>query len=185
VKAVYALALAAAVRAAGPAEAAHWTVEYGKSRLGFSVLWSNEPFTADFKSWKADIDFDPAALGQAHASVSVDLASEASDEADFDDGLKGAQGFQTSQFPQARFVTKSFIHRQGNGYVAIGDLTVKGITKSIELPFTLAFAGNAVHMKGSAIVARTDFGVGLGTWAAPTPVAHDVKVTIDITATRP
>jgi polyisoprenoid-binding protein YceI len=180
-----ALALAAIAVAAGPAEAAHWSVDYAKSRLGFSVLWSNEPFAAAFRSWKADIDFDPAAPGQAHASVSVDLASETSDESDFDDGVKGALGFQTSQFPQAKFVTKSFVHRQGDGYVAIGDLTLKGITRSITLPFTLAFAGNAVHMKGAAVVVRTEFGVGQGMWAAPSPVAHDVTVTIDITATRP
>jgi len=177
--------IAASVLAAGPAEAAHWTVDYAKSRLGFSVLWSNEPFAADFNSWKADIDFDPAAPGQARVSVSVDLASEESDESDFDDGLKGAQGFQTSQFPQARFVSRSFAHKHGDNYVAIGDLTLKGITKTITLPFTLAFAGNAVHMKGTAVLVRTDFGVGLGTWTAPSPVAHDVTVTIDIMAIRP
>jgi len=174
----------ALVLAASPAHAARWNVDYAKSKLGFSVLWSNEPFAADFKSWKADIEFDPAAVGQAHANVSIDLASEASDESDFDDGLKGAQGFQTSQFPQARFVTKSFTHRLGNDYVAIGDLTLRGITKSITLPFSLTFAGKAVHMKGTAVVMRTDFGVGSGTWVAPSPVARDVTVTIDISATR-
>ncbi len=173
-----------ALLAAAPARAAHWNVDYARSKLGFTVMWSNEPFSANFKSWKADIDFDPAAIRQAHVSVSVDLASEASDEVEFDDGLKGAQGFQTSQFPQARFVTRSFEHKQGNGYVATGDLTLKGITRPITLPFALIFTGNSVRMKGTAQVMRTDYNVGMGTWAAPTPVSHDVTVTIDLTATR-
>ncbi|MGD0193202.1 MAG: YceI family protein [Rhizomicrobium sp.] len=178
------LIFALATLVSAPAHAAHWTVDYAKSRLGFTVNWSNEPFSAGFKSWKADIDFDPAALSQARAAVVIDLASEASDEPDFDDGLKGAQGFQTSQFPQARFVTRSFVHKQGNDYVATGDLTIKGITRAVTLPFVLTFTGNSVHMTGTAHVIRTDFNVGLGTWSAPSPVSHDVTVTIDLVATR-
>jgi polyisoprenoid-binding protein YceI len=166
------------------AAAAHWNVDYSKSSLGFTVLWSSEPFSAKFKSWKADIDFDPADLKQARASVVVDLASEASDESDFDENLKGAQGFQLSQFPAARFVTESILRTAGNDYVATGDLILKGITRRISLPFNLTISGSTAHMIGSAKVIRTDFGVGLGQWAAPEPVAREVTVSIDLTATR-
>ena len=64
---------------AAPASAAHWTVDAAKSRLGFTAMWSNQPFVAVFKSWKADIDFDPTDLAHSHVVVTVDLASEASD----------------------------------------------------------------------------------------------------------
>ena len=174
------LALASPV----PAQAAHWTVDYAHSKLGFSVLWSNEPFAAAFKTWKADIDFDPADLAHARADVSVTLASEASDEPDFDDGLKGALGFQVSQFPIARFVASSFTHRSGTDYVATGKLSIRGVTRDVMLPFTLTIDGTHAHMKGAATVIRTDFGVGQGMWTAPNPVAHDVTVTIDLVATR-
>jgi polyisoprenoid-binding protein YceI len=172
------------VFSAPAAVAAHWNVDYSKSSLGFTVLWSNEPFSAKFKSWKADIDFDPATLKQARASVVVDLASEASDESDFDEDLRGAQGFQVSQYPAARFVTASILRTTGNDYVATGDLTLKGISRRITLPFTLTISGSTARMLGSAKVIRTDFGVGLGQWAAPEPVAQEVTVTIDLTATR-
>lgn len=167
-----------------PACAAHWNVDYTKSRLGFTVMWSKEPFSASFKSWKADIDFDPIAPHLARAIVSIDLSSEASDEPDFDDGLKGAQGFQVSQFPVARFATTAFAHEIGAEYLATGTLTIRGISRQIALPFTLTIDGNTAHMKGTAHVLRTDFGVGLGAWAAPDPVAHDVTVTMDLVATR-
>jgi polyisoprenoid-binding protein YceI len=179
-----AIILAACVFATWPAEAAHWAVDYTKSKLGFTVLWSNEPFSATFKNWRADIEFDPETPHLAHVVVMIDLASETSDEPDFDDGLKGAQGFQTSQFPQARFVTTSFAHEIGASYLATGNLSLKGITKEIALPFSLTINGNTAHMKGTAHVVRTDYGVGLGTWAAPNPVSHDVTVTIDLTATK-
>ena len=54
---------------ATPAFAAHWTVDTARSRLGFSVQWSNEPFAATFKSWRADIAFDPADLAHSHGRV--------------------------------------------------------------------------------------------------------------------
>src|SRR5579863_5076003 len=110
-------AAAAALFAATPASAAHWAVDYAKSKLGFTVAWSNEPFSGAFKTWKADIDFDPADLAHAHADVAIDLASETSDEAEFDDGLKGALGFQVSQFPTAHFTTTGFVHNFGNANV--------------------------------------------------------------------
>ena len=110
---------------------------YCEKQTRLHRAWSKEPFSAAFKSWKADIDFDPADLAHAHADVTVDLASEASDEAEFDDGLKGALGFQVSQFPEAHFVTTGFAHKAGNAYVATGSLSLRGVTKDVTLPFTL------------------------------------------------
>ncbi len=170
--------------AAAPASAARWIVDYPESKLGFTVLWSGEPFSAGFKIWKANIEFDPSDLAHAHADVTIDLASEASDEHDFDDGLRGAQGFQISQFPTAHFITTGFTHKSGDDYVANGRLSLRGVTKNVTLPFTLIITGSQAHMKGIAKIIRTDFGVGRGLWSAPTPVAHEVTVTIDLRATR-
>jgi polyisoprenoid-binding protein YceI len=167
-----------------PASAAHWTVDYTRSKLGFTANWSNEPFSAAFKSWKADINFDPADLPHARADVTVDLGSEASDEADFDDGLKGAEGFQIVQFPSAHFAATHFVHKAGDLFVATGQLSIRGVAKDVVLPFSLDIQGNRAHMKGTANVVRTDYGVGQGAWAAPTPVAHNVAVTIDLYAER-
>ena len=60
------LALALTLSAAS-ADAAAWSVDQGKSKLGFSVVWSGEPLKASFKKWTADIDFDPA--DPSHARV--------------------------------------------------------------------------------------------------------------------
>jgi polyisoprenoid-binding protein YceI len=176
-------AIAAALLFVTPAVAAHWKVDTAKSKLGFTVQWSNEPFTAHFDSWKADIDFDPANLASSHADVTIAIGSETSDAADLDGGLKGAQGFAAGQFPSARFATKSFSHKSGNDYVADGTLTLKGMTRDVALPFTLTITGKQAHMVGKAHLLRTDFGIGQGQWAAPSPVSHDVLVNIDITAT--
>lgn len=181
----YALAsLSVFVFAAMPAQAAHWTVDYAKSNINFTVLWSGEAFSGMFKSWNADIDFDPADLAHSRAAVNIDITSEASGEAEFDDGLRGAMGFQVAQFPKAQFVTDSITHKSGSDYLAKGRLTLRGVGKTIMLPFRLTMSGNIAHLQGTAQVVRTDYGVGQGQWAAPDPVTREVKVTVDLMATR-
>ncbi|HEY4112774.1 MAG TPA: YceI family protein [Rhizomicrobium sp.] len=179
-----ALALLVVVAAISPAEAAHWNVDSAKSKLGFTVIWNKQPFTGVFKSWKADIDFDPADLGHAHVVATIDTGSETSDDSDTDDGIHGGAGFAASQFPTATFRTTAITHKSGNEYVAAGTLTIKGISRPVTLPFTLTFAGATAHMLGRAQVTRTEFKVGTGEWAKPDPVALDVTVNVDLTATK-
>ena len=168
----------------GAADAAAWKVDHTKSRLGFTVQWSGEALIATFKTWKADITFDPLELAHARAVVIIDLDSETSGSPDNDDGLQGPEGFSTGQFPTAKFETTSFTAKGANAYVATGRLSLHGVTRPITLPFTLTITGNTAHMVGKAVVSRLDFGLGTGEWAKPTPVAHEVAITVDLTASR-
>jgi polyisoprenoid-binding protein YceI len=167
-----------------PASGAQWNVDHAKSHLGFSVLWSGQPFEATFKSWKADIRFDPADLAHAHATVTVDLGSETSAAPDNDDGLKGAEGFAVTQFPSAQFEATSFTSKRGNNYLATGRLILHGVSRPVVLPFALTISGNSAHMTGKAVVSRTDFGLGRGEWASAATIAHEVTITVDLSATK-
>jgi polyisoprenoid-binding protein YceI len=181
------LAIAALILATQPALAGgppRWTVDHEKSKLGFSVLWSGEDFVATFKSWQADIVFDPADLAHSRVSVSIDVGSESSGFDENDEGLKGTQGFEVSRFPTARFVATKF-SRSKTGYVAEGTLTLHGVTKPVTLPFTLAFKGKTARMVGKVSLMRADFGLARGEFGGDTPIARAVTVQIDLTASRP
>jgi len=170
---------------ATPAFAAHWTVDRAKSHLGFSVPWQGQPFTGEFKSWAADIDFDPADLAHAKASVSIDISSVTSGDDESDASLKGAQGFDVTHFATAKFTTTSFKTTGANAYEASGTLALHGMTKTVTLPFKLQISGTTAHMTGAANVVRTDFGIGsTGEFATDNPVGRAVKVTVDLTATK-
>jgi polyisoprenoid-binding protein YceI len=167
-----------------PASATQWNVDHAKSRVGFTVQWSGEPFVANFKTWDANITFDSADLVHSKAAVTIDLGSETSELPDNDDGLKGPEGFAISQFPSARFETTGFTAQGSNRFVATGRFTIHGVSRQITLPFTLTFTGNLVHMTGRTVVVRTDFGLGQGEWASPSPIAHEVTSAVDLTATK-
>jgi polyisoprenoid-binding protein YceI len=178
------LGAALASMALTPAAATSWNIDHAKSHLGFTVQWSGEPFVATFKTWTAAINFDPADLAHAKATVAIDLNSETSAFADNDDGLKGPEGFSTAQFPMARFETTGFSARGGSNYVATGRLVIHGVERQVTLPFTLSIAGDTAHMTGRTVVLRTDFGLGRGEWASPATIAHEVAITVDLTATK-
>lgn len=164
--------------------AQHWTVNTAKSRLGFSVSWSGQPYVGMFRSWAADIQFDPADLAHSRAEITIDTGSETSGDGETDDGVKGAEGFASSQYPKAIFRTTAFTHKSGNAYVATGTLSIKGVSRPVILPFTLTISGNTAHVVGRAQVMRTDFHVGTGEWEKPDPVAHNVTVTVDLIASK-
>jgi polyisoprenoid-binding protein YceI len=167
-----------------PASAAGWKVDYKKSSVGFLVQWSNEPYAAVFKSWSAIIDFDPAHLSEARVTVTIDVASELSNSPDLDEGVKGTEGFGIVRFPYATFVCTRFVHKHGNEFLAQGQLTIKGQTRGIALPFSLDVRGNFAHAQGSAQVGRADFGLGVGASAESLPVSPIVTVKFDLHATR-
>ena len=178
------IALAALVSLTGPACAAHWTVDAAKSKLGFSVMWGGEPLNGVFEHWKANIDFDTLDLDHSHAVVIIETGSEVTDYSEGDDGLKGALGFAVDRFPAARFETTGFRYLPGGMYAADGKLTIRGVSRPATLPFKLDIQGNRARVTGKLTVIRTDFGVGQGEWASERPVAHEVTVTVDLTATK-
>jgi polyisoprenoid-binding protein YceI len=168
-----------------PASAAHWNVDAAKSKLGFHVIWAKQPYAVTFGKWNADIDFDPADLAHSHVVATIATGSLTSGDEDTDGNVRGSdKGFLADKFPDAKFESHAFTHQQGNHYVATGTLTVRGVTRPITLPFTLAISGNMAHMVGSAQTKWADFGMGQDMGAEKPDIAPMAMITIDLTATR-
>ncbi len=175
------LLLAAPAIAAPPPQ---WTVDPGKSTLGFSGTQTGARFTGRFNRYKATIAFNPDHPEASRIAVAVDLGSAATGDTQRDTALPGKDWFDVAQFPVARFITTSIQHKGGNTYVAAGNLMLHGVTRQVVLPFTLTISGDTAHAKGHAQLVRNAFGVGQGAWATGQWVALEVGVDIDIVATR-
>jgi polyisoprenoid-binding protein YceI len=169
---------------ATPAVAVPWKLDAGKSQLGFSGTQTGVPFKGRFTRFNAQIDFDPDHPETSHVSVVIDLASAATGDAQRDGALPGNDWFDIGQFPQAKFVSTAIRKTGAVSYAATGTLSLRGVTKPVVLPFTLAIAGTVAHAKGHLNLMRTSFGVGQGNWSSGQWVALDVGVDVDIVATR-
>ncbi|MDR3440156.1 YceI family protein [Telmatospirillum sp.] len=167
-----------------PAAAANWSVDGGKSVLGFIGSQSGASFEGHFTKWQAQIDFDPANPAAGHAQVTIDMTSATTGDPQKDQSLPQSDWFNAKSFPQATFEATTFRAKGGNTYEAVGHLTIRGIKKDLVLPFTFDVEGNSGHAKGKLDLVRTDFGVGQGEWAAGDMVGLSVAVTVDIRANR-
>ena len=179
---IFALSLAAAALLAGTAGAATYTVDHAHSRLGFKGVVEGAPFDGTFRSWDAQISFDPKALATSKVSVSVDVASAVTGDKDRDETLPTDDWFAVKRFPRAVFTANRFVDHGGGHYEAQGELVLKGVRRPVTLPFTLAISGGVAKMTGTATLDRTAFNVGSGKWSTPDEVAKAVTVVVDLTA---
>lgn len=165
----------AAAKVGEPVAIRNWTVVPG-GRLGFTANWNGQSVVGVFSSWTADIAFDPAALDRSSIGVTIDLASVGSGDAERDTTLKGAEFFDTSIYPAARYVSKSIKALGGGRYQATGTLTLRGVSKPLRLDFTVPIRDRNATVKGRASLDRTLFGVGTGQWAGTGAIAADVAI---------
>ncbi|HMA50853.1 MAG TPA: YceI family protein [Magnetospirillaceae bacterium] len=164
--------------------AADWAVDAGKSTLGFNASVSGASFEGKFKSWQAEIAFDPASPAAGHAKVTIDMASAATGDRQRDSALPDSDWFAVKKNPQAVFEATSFKALGGNQYEAIGTLTIRGNSKPVTMPFTLDITGADAHAKGKLDIVRTDYGVGQGEWSTAETVGLGVSITFDLVAKK-
>lgn len=108
---------------------------------------------------------------QASLEGSVDATSITTFDDTRDGHLQSPDFFDTARHPELRFVSTA-IESRGDDLVVEGELTIKGITKPIELRGRYvgsgadAYGNDRIGLELAGTVDRTDFGL---TWNAPLP----------------
>ena len=171
--------------ASAAATAPAWIVDKAASSLRFSSSMAGEGFTGAFRRWDADIRFDPADLAGSSVTASIDVGSAATGNADRDQALPTDTFLDAPAHPRATFVARHFTALGGGRYQADGVLTLRGVSKPLSLPFTLAIQGGGLaRMAGQVAINRLAFGVGQGEWKATTTIPAAVTVSVAILARR-
>ena len=159
-----------------------WRTDPG-SELRFRATQADAEFEGRFATFTASIVFDERDLPGSRFDVQIATASADTRDADRDEALKGADFFHVQKFPQARFVATKF-REVAAGYVADGQLTLRGVSRPVSVAFTLARAGAGATLTGSALLRRLDFGVGQGEWRSTDSVGNEVKVSFTLKLSR-
>lgn len=108
------------------------------STIGFTVpiLGGLSEVEGKFTDFSLALQYDAADLSRSSVAASIEVASIDTGVADRDTHLRSEDFFDAARFPQLRFVSTT-IEKRGEGWLARGNLTMRGVTKPIELPFTL------------------------------------------------
>lgn len=163
-----------------------WQVIQDESSLTFEGTQTGAPFTGNFESFSGDIRFAVDNLAESRVEIIIETASAQTGEKERDTYITKEVWFDVKNHPEARFTAEAFRHLEGDQFEADGQLTIKGVTKDITLPFTLSITenekGQHAQVQGAVTVQRNDFNIGSGDWATSDMVGQDVTIRFDVSA---
>lgn len=162
-----------------------WNMVPNESKLSFTAIQNGSPVTGEFKTFSADINFDPADLATSKVHVNVDLNSVSTSYQEVADTLKTPDWFNVKIFPQAMFDSNHFTKTGDKTYQADGTLTIRGKSLPLKLNFTIEnYSANKAQVKGSTTLKRSAFNIGSGEWAKTDNVKDDVQINFAVSAVK-
>lgn len=140
--------------------------------------------TGSFTQFDATMESDAADFSDAKISFEADVNSVTTNNEQRDTHLKSDDFFAAEKFPKLSFVSTSISKKTDDKYKLTGDLTIRDVTKTIDLdveyggtmtdPWGQVKAGFDVNGK----INRKEFGLGWGavTEAGGVVVSDEVKL---------
>ncbi len=123
---------------------------------GATVEFSGGKINGSFKGLKAEIVFDKEHPEKAKMSASIETPSVATGFFLKNSHVKDALG--VDKYPTIRFVSTS-VSKNAGGYLAKGNLTMKGVTRPGTIHFTFDDNGGQGMFRGNLKVIPKDFGI--------------------------
>ena len=167
------------VAAAASSESPLWQLVPTEKNFLFSSSYSGEAFTGAIKAFTPKIYFDPQKPEQGVLDVTIDTTSLTTFNSEWDSTITSSQWFSIGDYPNAYYVAKD-IRPEGQGYIAYGELTLKGISKPVTVNFEWQALGEQAVFLGSAVLDRREFDIGSGSWATDDSIAFEVTLDINL-----
>jgi len=175
------LALVAAALAPLAAQAQQQIVP-AQSEIAFTSRQMGVPVDGRFKSFSAQVAFDPAKLATSKIAFTVDTGSaDISREANAE--LVKPLWFNVVAFPRATFQSSTIKRIDATKFEVAGKLSIKGVSSDVVVPVTLVQNGAATTASGAFPIKRLSFRIGEKEWADTSMVADEVQVKFKIALT--
>jgi len=143
-----------------------------------------------FRDFTGEVNYDSTDVTKSSVSFKAMTTSIDTGVARRDDHLRTADFFEVAKFPELTFKSTK-VEKKGKGWIVTGDLTMRGVTKSVAIPFEIAGwlpagerSGPKMGIAGETTINRRDFGVNWGNNlpSGVAAVADEVKVVLQIEA---
>lgn len=170
-----------------------WTIDRPHSRIGFSVRHAMvTTVRGAFADYDSTLYFDGARPAESWAKIVIRVDSVDTGVEQRDAHLVGRDFFDTRSHPEMEFRSTSTVHEGGETFRMAGDLTIRGVTRPVELQ--LDYLGSVVDPFGferagfdaTTTIDRTAWGLVYNQRleAGGTMVSEKVRLQFDISAIR-
>ncbi|MDN5856973.1 MAG: YceI family protein [Actinomycetia bacterium] len=140
-----------------------WTIDQSHSEIGFSVRHLMSKVRGKFEEFEGEIVTDESGLGSV-ASATIQLSSVNTGTEDRDNHLRSSDFFSIEETPAMTFRSTG-VRDKGETYVALGDLTIRGVTKPVELEVEVLgeggdpWGGRRIGLEAKTEISRKEFGI--------------------------
>lgn len=147
-----------------------------KSAVTYQVKNMGFMSSGTIAGFEATILFDKDHLATSSIEASVNTNVIDSDNEMRDEHLKKPEYFDTEHYPKIFMKSVSFKSKNASNYIGQFNVTIKGKTKLIELPFTYVVSGSTAVFKGSFKINRLDFAIGDKSMV----LSNEVTITLNV-----
>jgi polyisoprenoid-binding protein YceI len=143
-----------------------------------------------FRDFTGTVNFDSKDIAKSSVEFKAMVTSVDTGVAGRDAHLRRADFFEVEKFPELTFKSTK-VEKKGKSWIVTGDLTMKGVTKSVAIPFEIAGwlpggerSGPKMGIVGETTINRRDFGVNYGNNlpSGIPQIGDEVKVVLQIEA---
>lgn len=165
-----------------------WTIDKAHTKVGFSVVHMVVSETVgNFKDFDGTLTASKADFSDAVIDVTIKTTSISTDNDYRDNHLRSDDFFGSEKFPTATFKSKKMEKVADKKYKVTGDLTIKGVTKSVVLDatlggvITLPNGDQKAGFKATTVINRFDFGLNWNKMIeAGSVVDKDVTIALNV-----
>ena len=147
-----------------------YTLDPAHTRIGFVARHAMvTKVRGAFNEFEGTATLDGANPVNSQVQVTINAASIDTRNAQRDEHLRGNDFLAMQEYPQITFSSTGVRQLDDTTFEVTGDLTIKGVTNSITVPFTFEgaakdpFGNLRVGFEGSVTINRKDYGI---TWNA-------------------
>jgi polyisoprenoid-binding protein YceI len=145
-----------------------------------------------FNTFRGWIDYDAADVTRSKARIEIDVASIDTNNERRDEHLRSDDFFNAGAYPHIVFVGDR-VERRGGDLFLVGTLTIRDVTRPVEIPFEMTGPVNAggrprLGAEGALRIDRFDYGVK---WSNTIEaggglvVSPEIRIDLQVTALGP
>lgn len=177
-----------------PIPAGEYKIDPAHSVIGFAIRHLEINWVEGrFNSFEGTVNYDDKDVTRSSVEFSAKVESIDTGVAGRDKHLRTADFFEVEKYPTMTFKSTRVERKGKDGYVLHGDLTLKGVTKPVQLPFQVTGAvkdtrGNTrFGVEAKTKLNRRDFGITYGNAFAGggLDVGNEVMIELRLEALRP
>jgi polyisoprenoid-binding protein YceI len=167
-------------------EVEKWEIDKAHSNIYFDVRHTYVTVRGKFKDFSGVLKFNPDNLAVSSVSFQVNTKSIDTGIPNRDNHLRSEEFFAANKYPAMTFQSIGVKQKEGNQYTLEGNLTIKGETNKVSVPFTYFGTRENPLKKGQMVagfetrfsIDRLDYRVGTGKFLEMGVIGRNVDILI-------